>query len=414
MNLKLKIYLFVYIIFMVTIPVQGLTTAHDNEALILEDIRMIDIKADKVNTLRKSLRKGMDEAVIFSKEANRWFEKAGRVEIQIRKIQAAPGNTYQGQNKQVLLNKLNTQKSQIHHLNGGVTIGGTYFTSIQQLDEANQKQSRNAVDMGKRYREVVQELDAIDRERDTKTRQLKKEAGLDIKWTKKELKNIEGVRNHTGQLLNDPEIWFIPSFFKNDIQNNRLEYSKNLGLRFKGPPPYISRQAAINYITQQYLKEIAAEGIDFDQKVLVEVIKYARDQSNEMKSFINTDLMTEMDKKIAEYRNRIKLFEDTLDPSGCWLLVLPGSKDLPQVLVIDQGNGRYEGYIQHVGTLKHFHKNQFLFRAQRQSRNTIGGHERTFNNAGEIVTVPIRITIHEDRTIMTYRSDETVTMRQCN
>lgn len=414
MNLKLKIYVFVYVIFMVTIPVLGLTTDKDDEALILEDIRMIDIRADKVNTQRKSLRQEMDKAVIFSKEAHRWFDKARRIEIQIRKVQAAPGNTYQRQDKQEILNRLNTQKNKIHRLNGGVTIAGKQYSSMQQLDKANQKQARNAVNLGRRYREIVKELDAFDKERDEKTRQLRRQAGRDIDWTKKELANLENERNHMQQMLNDPGIWFTPAFSKQEVDNNYLEYYQTLGLSIKGMAPYISREAAMNYITQLYLKECAAEGIEFNPKDLAAMVKEARDNSNGMKNYVKTQLMPEADRKIAEYRNRIKLFEENIDPSGCWLLILPGSKDLPQVLVIDQGNGRYEGYIQHVGTLKHFHKNQFLFRAQRQSRTTIGGHERTFNSAGEIITIPIRVTIHEDRRTMTYRSDETVTMRRCN
>lgn len=350
---------------------------------------------------RANIRKTLNSQVNFDKQASTWFGKFKKVNSEINTVKNHPNTTYKGQNKQTLLNSLNAKRDNLRNLNGGTYIGGQHFSSMQQLESTFKSMNQDVKDTNKDYREVLRKINALEKQRLSINKELVDQAVKTSKEDRQELARLEKNRPHIMAILNQEDIWYVDDVVETDA-------------------PYMHKERAIQVLSENFMEEIIVKGIkpgteEFNKKseelfaMVKNLDKFNKYYKDEVRKKVKL-----MDQRIAELRQRVKLAEKKpVDITGNWVLLLPGSNDNPHVLIVDEGNGTYAGYLSHVGNLiKPYLRNHRLFRVHRTSDQSFGGTEYSFNAEKQLLNVQLTLTVDKSAQSMTYRSDATYQMQK--
>jgi hypothetical protein len=282
-------------------------------------------------------------------------------------------------------------------LNGGATIDGQNFSSMQQLDTAFKNRSKDAQAVGRKYQEVLRKISALEKERLSINRDMVEEANQNTtRLDRVELKRLQEDKKHVSWLLSEQDIWYVGEDF--------------------GPSGavYMHRDRAVQLMTEQFMQEVINKDRNARIEDFKDRLKFMRDFNNHMRQGMREELVR-MEDRIVVLQQKINLADiKPADIAGCWVLYLPGSDDLPQITIVDEGNGTYVGYLSYVGNLiEQFRRNHRLFRVHRTSETSFGGTEYSYNSAGQAVNIPLNIHVNQGRKSLTYLSDGSYQLGEC-
>ena len=374
--------------------------------MLKRDMAKVDKEIEELTAKRQALRQQLDDGASFSNQASLWFDKLNRLNQQIRIVEKHPYDTYKGQNKQTLLDKMKQERGVLASLNGGTVIDGRHYSSIQQLKAAFDQEVEVTAEVLKKYNQLISELEALHRKRDALQMRYKEVASRDPEDIRKEIRELEGTIRHLEEIISRENVWvMVPgtTTYTDQKGKDRTDYlyaDKNL----------IIMSLLITHREQGHL-----DGTGVDLNKFKEMISNRREQSIHMKNIIRKEKVPELQQRISELHNQLALQETLREANieGCWKILLPGSNNLPVILIVDRGQGTYDGHIQHRGSLiQQYRKNYRLFRVQRTSGSAFGGTERSYTSDGSIVNVPLRLTVNPDGRSMTYATDETLQLKQ--
>lgn len=374
--------------------------------MLKRDMAKVDKEIEELTNKRQALRQQLDDGASFSSQASVWFDKLNRLNQQIREVEKHPYDTYKGQNKDALLNKMKQERGVLASLNGGTVIGDRQYSSIQQLKAAFDQEAKETAEVLKKYNKLISEIEALHRKRDALEMQYKEVASRDSEDIRKEIRDLEGTIQHLEEIISRENVWImVPGTTtytdqKGKDQTDYLYADKNL----------IIMSLLITHREQGNL-----DGTGVDLNKVKEMISIRRNQSIHMKNVIRKEKVPELEQRISALRSQLDLQETLREANieGCWKILLPGSNDLPVILIVDRGQGTYDGYIQHRGSLiTKYRKNYRLFRVQRTSGIAFGGTENSYTADGGIANVPLRLTVNPDGRSMTYATDETLQLKQ--
>lgn len=102
--------------------------------------------------------------------------------------------------------------------------------------------------------------------------------------------------------------------------------------------------------------------------------------------------------------------------AGCWNLIT--GRYISTITVIQISDVYYQGNLT-VNNLEGYNNNQTMFVVSRTSNDSFGGTEYIWSNPDnsgnrQSMKIPMKITINSDGNLLTWTSDETVTMQRCN
>ncbi len=268
---------------------------------------------------------------------------------------------------------------------------------MQQLHSSFKSRSKDAVEVNRQYRNVLQQMDALEKERLSIDRTMVDKVVKDTTHLdRNELKMLLENRDHLKWLLSQKNIWYVGEEV--------------------GPygAPYMHRDRAVLMLTEKFMEAVVNKDEYANTESFTEQLKFIKNFTAGMRAGMREDLVR-MEDRIVVLQNKISMADrKPVDISGCWVILLAGSNDLPQVTIVDEGNGTYVGYLSYVGNLiEQYRPNHRLFRVHRTSDKTFSGTEYSFNSAGQMVNVKLNISVNQGNRSLTYRSDYTYQMGQC-
>jgi hypothetical protein len=359
-------------------------------------IQKIDIAAQKIARKKSSVNSALRNLKLFAKGSEAWFGRLDKVNAQIRKAQKSKGE-YVSFNRSQLddaLQQLKNERAGILKLNGGVTIGGQRYTSMDKLKSAYGRISQEETQRHKEHKALRDALEKLDKRRDAASSQLEKHERHDLDWNKTLIKGLKDDIRDLQELVNDNKMWCVAS------------------LDFMGKP--MTRRQVMHLAQLNYIAEIeATPGKKFNSKELERRILYPRDQSNQIKKNMRTKIIPEMRRKIEELRSKVKEEASrSSDISGCWIIFV-SDHDNPMVNITKDWKGGYSAYISKVGVLDHIGQGHLIFSVLPVNKTVFEGIEYGTDANGKGTTLKLRLVLSKDGNRMDYRSDDILTMGRC-
>ena len=252
--------------------------AQYNTKQIQENIAQIDIAASKIAFQKQSVRNSLRQLEVAANNMESWFDQLSQINAEMQKVQQYKGKyaTLDQANQQAALQQLANDRQRILDLNGGVTIDGYNYTSVDQLKSAYARIPQEIKTANERYKKLSIELAKLDKNRNIASSQLESHQKADLEWHKLKARDIQEDLDTLDSLVNDPNLWCLAGF---DVVVG-------------GAPPYITRKMAIKLISNKYSLELeTTPGKKFNQKELAQRIINLRDQSSQFKQIIREQII---------------------------------------------------------------------------------------------------------------------------
>jgi hypothetical protein len=378
-----------------------------------EKINKVDMKIQNLMFQRKTNRAEQDKINNFVAEAGKWFASYSNIQNKINQAKRGSGDysTFTNQRLQQILQELEQEKKAIHGLNGGATIQGKTFDSIDKLQSELTGKSEDAITLVNEDEKIGIDIQSADMERDQYVAGLQESEILDKKdlleeqWTnlnKKKMKHQLDY-NYYAEMLNNDNFWCAEARDKSHIKciDSRL---------------YI-----IKY-TKMYSERLK-EGINkkISRKELIEMIMQAKEKSDIVKQKAH-DMQRKRKKKLLSLQKQMTSIEQQLystkiktnqiDPSGCWVIVI-GKGRRPEIRIKENANGEYDAYIIDPGPLN-YKRGKRLFTMARINASTFEGTEFSYSDSGRTTRIAVRLIITKNRNSIEYRTrDDLLTLMPC-
>ena len=360
-------------------------------------IQKIDISVGKIARERSSVTAALRNLTKFAKGAEIWFGRLDKVNAQIRNAQKSKGEyrTFSPSQLNDVLQQLKSERAGILQLNGGATIVGRHYTSIDQLKSAYANISREKDDFNKKWRSLSDALAILDKKRDAASSQLEQHERRDLSWNKINVRILEEEIKDIEDIVNDNKLWCM-SGISADVFGET-----------------VTRRQAMHMIKIEYLKELeTTPGKKFNSKELAKRFIAQRDESDRIKGDRRKILLAKQ-LELQEVHRRINAEEShSIDISGCWVIFL-ADKDNPVVNITKSSVFGYVAHITRVGVLDHIGRGHLLFSVRPVNKIVFEGLEHGTDANGGETTSKLRLILSKDGGRMDYRSDDILTMGRC-
>ncbi len=375
-------------------------------------INQIDVKIQDLDTQRKRNHTEQDNIKNFVAEVGRWFTASSNIENEINQARTQSGkySTFSNQRMQQELQKLEQERNAINGLNGGSTIQGITYYSIDELRSAMTEKGKEVLQLINVDEKIKNDIRSLDMERDGYAAEIEyidEEDKRNILYNK--MKYLELKKN----------------IYKADLKRE-LKDLKDVNYwcaraNKDSPIKCLHRKYYLALLVASYDKQLTdTPGKKYDQNEFVGMIKKVRDRSNKVKKEAR-DMIREKREEIKSieqqyeaafeiYMNKENIID--MDPSGCWVIAI-GTGRRPQINIVKNAYGEFDAFITDPGPLD-YKKGKRLFTMARINSTTFEGTEYSFNNSGGETRIPLRIIINENRSSIEYRTrDELLTLLPC-
>jgi len=377
--------------------------AQYNTKQIQENIAQIDIAAGEIAFEKQSVRNSLRQLEFAAKDMEGWFDQLSQIDTEIQKAQQYKGKyaTFGQASQQAALQQLTNDRQWILNLNGGVTINGYHYTSMNQLHSAYTQIPQQIKQLNEHYRDLSNNLAQMDNNRNIASSQLETFQRKDLDWHKVKAGELQEDLNTLGNLVNDPNLWCLAGF---DVVVG-------------GAPPYITRKMAIKLISNRYSLELeTTPGKKFNQQELAQRIITLRDQSSQFKKIIREQIIPQKQQELAGLQRKISAEiaeqDRSNDISGCWVIFL-SQKNNPVINISRQGNG-YSAVITNSGVLADLRPGHQLFSVTPVNRTTFEGFEYSTDAYGNATSTPLQLILGASGYRMDYRSDDILSLGRCS
>jgi len=384
----------------VSLPASAQHNYEDYRALIGQ----IDMGVEKILLSRNANHRAQQSINQWTKDAGAWIDQQSNVNTQLIQAKNRAGNFATMTEGQLSseIETLNDELANILKPPGGRLVGGQRYHHLEDIYAEMPIKSKELTRLQEDDYDLIQELNALDAQRDKYARAAEQASGMVVEENSKILNFLKDLRETRAIELNDPNIWCEQHYILTDE------------LFTAGPIVCRDRKMAIIDLTVRFRNEMIRTGKPYDEQYIANLIKSTRDESIETKKFMREELIPELDKAIqhAEKVNR-KAANPTVELAGCWLILHPGGRNHAMLSVSKDIYGNYTGKIVDYGWIG-LSNGHVLFDLKRTNATTFDGMEHSIINKRQTET-PLRIIVDRKRQSAGYRTrDDTLTLKPCD
>jgi len=368
-----------------------------------QQIQILDFRIQNLISQRKMNRAEQDKINEFCVQAATWIDSYTKIQAKIQQAKGKSGDDYSFSREQLEeeLQQLEQQRNAIYSLNGGTTIQGTLYNSIDQLQNTFAKKGKEIITLVNEDESISIAIRAADIKRDKFMSQLEKGNVIHSKqgsetWRQSleyKVELLQETINRDRDFINDPN--FICGVTKANV-----------------PLKCIHKDLFIPAFTEAYIKKSYDSDKAYDKNELIKLVKTAKENSMMVKE-LRKRALEEKINQIVEIHSQSSKESVSLDPSGCWTIPLGNNRS--EIDIQENIFGEFIGKITKRGSLHKNYEEKNLFTITRINTTTFEGTEYTYSRKGEIVKrIPLRIIIQINRSGIDYRTaDDILTLRPC-
>ena len=311
----------------------------------------------RINAILASIKKNrvvVHQISAFSGTARAWFVKLDEKDARIR-AKNAERKAVASENYTNTINRIEAEKRQLEKERAGITVfngepvfsySGIQCTTMDQLRSEFHKAAQLNLDLQLNNAALEKNLkDCIDQREQLlqQTGQTGSGSAAQLAGYRSELSHLQEEQRFFQELSEDPNHWFITN-------EKVMAHTAN--------PVVFSRDMAIQMTTEAYLKETVADGTRFEPAVLASRIKDMRDRSEQVRLFITSRKLPDLQAQIRKLEYKIKGLQEGGDILGCWMLTINGQTSTFRVS--PYASGGYIGVVE-IDHLRYYSQGETAF-----------------------------------------------------
>jgi len=362
-------------------------------------INQIDFEIGNLIAQRKTNHLAQKDINTFASIAESWFAKYEEIQVEIRQV-----NTKSGDYMYYSPNELNHKLSQleqgsrtVYNLNGGISVHNKYYNSLDDLRNDMASQGKEVVRLVNEDENLRRQIQSLDIERDRLVDADHAEYKKYSIFPKRRIANLKEDYERNLKAVYDVNFWCVKG-------------ESNLT-----PLKCIDRKLYISALTVIYLEKIKSDpSMSYSERRLADMIKRARDESNEAKQEAIDYGLAAQEQNITNLERKFQNQIIMIDPVGCWVLVVGDAYNRPVIEIRENEYGEFNGFIVDPGPLDYFRKGGHFFNIARINEVTFEGTEYSYGTNGNTTRIPLRLIITANRSSIEYRTtDEIITLLPC-